>query len=118
MGVWKKTTEASPSTNQAVASQGMQTAELHKKAASHTKIVIRCNCGFPNNLFLRGEGLPGINWNKGVMLKCVKADEWVWESEAPFKNAKFKILLNDSQYEKGENHSIDCGKSIAFTPNF
>jgi hypothetical protein len=113
MSTIKKTVQETGSApKQLHASQSMA------KTASHTSIVVKCNCGFANNLFLRGEGIPGINWNKGTLLKCVKADEWVWESDTPFKSAKFKILLNDKQYELGENHSIDCGKSITFTPNF
>jgi hypothetical protein len=90
----------------------------HTAARSHTKIVVKYNCGFPNNLFLRGEGIPDVTWEKGVQLTCVKENEWVWETTAPFKHAKFKILINDKQYETGENHSIDCGKSIILTPNF
>ncbi len=97
-------------------------AAATKKQPSHTKqgtkIVVKCNCGFPNNLFLRGEGLPGINWEKGIQMKCTKADEWVWETHEPFTNAYFKVLINDKQYEVGENHSIECGKSISFIPKF
>jgi hypothetical protein len=117
MGIFKKTTqEADSSARPIVASQ--RTATTHQKAAPHTRITVKCNCGFPNNLYLRGEGIPGVNWEKGIKLTCVKADEWIWESDAPFKHAKFKILINDKQYEKGDNHSVDCGNTIAFTPNF
>lgn len=83
-----------------------------------TKIVVKCNCGFPNSLYLRGEGIPGVNWEKGIRMQCVKADEWVWETDKPFAEAQFKILLNDAKYETGENHSIQCGKSLTFVPKF
>ena len=83
-----------------------------------TKITVKYNCGFPNNLFIRGEGIQGLNWEKGVALKNVKADEWTWETDKPFNKAKFKILLNDMHYENGENHIPDCGKQITCTPKF
>ena len=83
-----------------------------------TKITVKCNCGFPNNLFLRGEGVNGLNWNKGVAMKNIKADEWVWETSQQFNKAQFKILLNDKQYEAGENHALECGASVRITPKF
>lgn len=86
--------------------------------AKTTKIVVKCNCGFSNKLFLRGEGISGLNWNKGILMKCTKADEWIWETNKPFNHAEVKILLNDEEYEVGENHEIICGKAITFTPRF
>jgi hypothetical protein len=83
-----------------------------------TKIVVKCNCGFSNKLFLRGEGISGLNWDKGILMKCTKADEWIWETNKPFNHAEVKILLNDKEYEVGENHDIECGKAISFTPKF
>ena len=83
-----------------------------------TTIVVKCNCGFPNNLFVRGEGVNGLSWNRGAPMKNVKADEWVWETSQQFNRAQFKILLNDKQYEVGENHTMECGVSIRITPKF
>lgn len=83
-----------------------------------TKVVVKCNCGFSNSLYIRGEGAPGLSWEKGALMKCTKDDEWVWETDKPFKNAEFKIVLNDKQYETGENHSCTCGKSCSIKPAF
>lgn len=86
---------------------------------NHTKIVIKFNCGFSNNLYIRGEGVQGLSWDKGTLMKCTKEDEWVWETNTPFnKKAQIKVLINDSQYELGENHTIDCGKSFTISPKF
>ena len=83
-----------------------------------TKIIVKCNCGFSNTLSIRGEGLKELNWNKGLPLKNVRADEWQWETSEQFKKCQFKILINDNQYELGENHTIECGKSIVLAPKF
>lgn len=83
-----------------------------------TKIVVKCNCGFTNNLYLRGEGIKGLSWEKGTLMQCTKADEWVWETDKPFTHAEIKVLVNDKEYELGENHDIMCGKSVNIAPKF
>lgn len=83
-----------------------------------TKITVKCNCGFPNTLFLRGEGIAGFSWNKGIAMKNVKPDEWTWETDKPFIHGQFKVLINDKQYEVGENHPIDCGTQSICNPRF
>ena len=83
-----------------------------------TRVTVRCNCGFHNNLFIRGEGVPGLTWQRGLPMKCIKADEWVWETDKPFHKAQFKILVNDAQYEQGNNHNLDCGKICTVAPRF
>lgn len=52
-------------------------------------------------------------------MKNVKADEWIWETSKPFSTkVKFKVLLNDKEYEAGDNHTLECGKSIICVPEF
>jgi hypothetical protein len=82
-----------------------------------TRIVIRFNAGYNNNLFIRGSGA-GLNWEHGVMLKNIGPDEWVWETTLPFSDCEFKVLINDEQYESGENHHIDDGNGVQYTPSF
>ena len=65
-------------------------------------------------LAIRGQGA-GLSWDKGVALKNLSADEWVWETDASFKDCEFKVLLNDQRYEEGENHRLKKGK-ICITP--
>jgi len=100
--------------------RGVRKSHLATKngAAKSTRIIVKCNCGFPNNLYIRGEGIKGLSWERGTLMKCTKADEWVWETDLPFTRGKIKILVNDKQYEQGENHDITCGKSISFQPKF
>jgi hypothetical protein len=105
--------------DRAINGNGQNKRKSHTAArAKHTKIVVKCNCGFSNHLYIRGEGVKGLSWDKGMLMKCTKADEWVWETDTPFNHAEVKILLNDKHYEVGKNHELDCGKSISFSPNF
>jgi hypothetical protein len=91
--------------------------EASRSKKENTRIVVRYNVGYDNHLFIRGNG-PGLNWEHGVMLKNIGPDEWVWETTAHFKDCEFKVLINDQQFENGENHHIDDGGAVQYTPNF
>ena len=86
--------------------------------AAKTKIVAHIDCGFTNNLFIRGEGVSSLSWDKGVQMKNIGPNEWVWESDRPFSTMQFKVLVNDSWYEQGNNHSIAFGQEVDFSPQF
>jgi hypothetical protein len=88
-----------------------------KKPHQKTRIVIRYNTGYGNQLYIRGKGA-NLSWDKGTPLKNTKADEWVWETDTSFSHCEFKILLNDRNYENGENHYLNPGASIVYTPHF
>jgi hypothetical protein len=89
-----------------------------KKAAGKgkemTRITVRYNAGYDNNLFIRGSGA-GLSWDQGVMLKNIGPDEWVWEPNGP---CEFKVLINDQQFESGENHHVPDGIALQYTPKF
>ncbi len=87
------------------------------KKTDKTRIIVKLDVGFPNNLYLRGNG-PSLNWDKGILLKNVKADEWIWEIVGNFDSFEFKVLLNDKIFESGENHILQCGKDLLYTPQF
>lgn len=86
-------------------------------AKAKTKITIKFNVGFPNTLTIRGKGA-NLSWDKGVPLKNIKADEWVWETETNFTQCEFKVLVNDVHYEMGANHIIQQGATLVYTPRF
>ncbi|MBM3208417.1 MAG: hypothetical protein FJZ57_07455 [Chlamydiae bacterium] len=81
------------------------------------KVVVKFDVGFSNALFIRGQGA-GLSWEKGVPLKNVGACEWVWEPDHAFNECEFKVLINDQQYENGENHHIRYGDVIQYIPVF
>ena len=82
-----------------------------------SKVVVKYDVGFNNQLYIRGSA-PGLSWDKGVMMKNIGPDEWVWEVAEPFSSCEFKVLINDHWYEGGGNHQISRGSSIQYTPSF
>lgn len=93
------------------------TFKTEPKKAPKTRIIVHYNVGFNNFLSLRGKGA-NLSWDKGIVLKNLKSDEWIFEIETSFNTCEFKVLINDSQYEIGENHLISCGASVQYTPKF
>lgn len=88
-----------------------------RKIGPTTRITIQYDVGFSNAIFLRGKGAT-LAWEKGIPLKNTKPNEWVWETNAPFTTCEFKVLINDKDYEIGDNHLLTCGASIHYTPKF
>lgn len=82
-----------------------------------TRITVKYDVGFNNALYIRGQGGP-LSWDKGLELKNIGWDEWVWESNVLFKECEFKVLVNDQAFETGENHHLTGGSSIIYTPHF
>jgi hypothetical protein len=94
-----------------------QTRHVAEKKCQKTRITVKYDTGINNQLTIRGQGA-NLNWDKGYPLKNVKSDEWTWETETNFSLCEFKVLLNDQQYETGENHHLTPGASIAYSPRF
>ena len=92
-------------------------ASPSKKNAQKTKIIVNCDAGFSNELYIRGEGA-NLNWSKGQKLKNVSANEWTWECDQSVSKCEFKILINDECFEKGENHSLSEGACFKCKPQF
>jgi len=82
-----------------------------------TRVTVKYDAGFGNHLHLRGDGA-GLSWNRGVPLKNVSSNRWVWETDDGFKECNYKVLLNDERYEGGDNRIIACGKHIEIVPRF
>ncbi|MCC5832059.1 MAG: hypothetical protein JJU12_03345 [Chlamydiales bacterium] len=91
---------------------------MAKRKEKKTRVVIQVDPNFPKELYLRGEGLANLSWEKGVELKHVRPDEWVFETDEPFSSGSFKVLINDETYELGENHPLYPGASIRVNPKF
>lgn len=82
-----------------------------------TRVTAKYDVGFSNVLYIRGQGA-GLNWDKGIPMKNLKADEWVWETDARFTTGEFKVLINDRIYEQGNNHPLKNGSNNQFSPRF
>ena len=83
-----------------------------------TTVIVNYDCGLPNTLYIRGEGIPSLSWDNGTPLHNVRCDEWIWETDETFDAINFKILLNDQTYEFGEDHQLICGNTLQFSPRF
>lgn len=113
-------TKNAPTKQSEVITENSSPAKVNGKTkvkANITRIVVHFDVGFNNNLFIRGSGA-NLNWNKGIMLLNTRPDEWVWETEQIFNSCEFKVLINDSHYEEGDNHTITCNNCIEYTPRF
>jgi hypothetical protein len=96
---------------------GFHQAPKSEKKGKKTVIKVNYDVGFPNVLYMRGNG-GNLNWERGVPLTNVKADEWVWETDLDFTEGEFKVLINDIQFESGENHPLKSGANISYSPQF
>ena len=106
-------TKAAPSS-----AQSHQTVHhTDKKGGAKTRVTVKYDVGFSNQLSIRGKGA-NLNWEKGQPLKNVKPDEWIWETDVPFTQCEFKVLINDRVYENGDNHQLNTGSTIVYTPRF
>lgn len=92
-------------------------AQTDKKSSSKTRLTIKYDAGYPNQLYIRGKGA-NLSWDKGIPLKNIKADEWTWETDIHFTNCEFKVLINDHVYENGDNHHLNAGSTLFYTPRF
>ena len=91
---------------------GIKNAPVHT-----TRILVKYDVGFKNQLYIRGSGA-GLSWNKGLLLRNIGRDEWIFEIQMPFTLCEFKVLINDQHYEQGENHRLASGKLFQYTPRF
>lgn len=98
--------------------QGTQLASANKpKKPSATRIKIKYDVGFGNQIFIRGEGA-NLSWDKGQLLHNSKNDEWIWEIDLPFNTCEFKVLINDEIFEQGNNRTLKHGADESYTPRF
>jgi hypothetical protein len=93
-----------------------RTTPLHSLRKS-TRLSIRYNAVSGKTPKIYGTG-PGMSWNKGVPLKNVGQDLWIWDTSESFDNFEYKIVLNDVEWEKGPNHRSHHGKKEEILPRF
>lgn len=107
-----KTSTASPAQQ-----QHSHESPTEKHTSVKTRITVKYNVGFSNQLYIRGKGA-NLSWNQGQLLKNTQPDEWVWETDASCNHGEFKILINDRIYENGDNHPLNTGSILSYTPHF
>lgn len=105
------------STKQSETNTATPNSSQKKSKGKLTRVVIHCDVGFNNSIFIRGNGA-NLSWDKGIMLKNTRPDEWVWETDQSFNSCEFKVLINDTQYEQGDNHMLTSENCLEYTPRF
>lgn len=88
-----------------------------KQSGQGVRLTVKHDCGYSNTVFIRGKGA-SLSWEKGVPLKNVGPDEWVFEINEPFSLLEFKFLINDEIYESGENRRINQAGNFLYRPMF
>ena len=82
-----------------------------------TVILFKCDIGFGNTLFIRGENAP-LSWDKGIALQyCDKKQCWVFKTELK-QPVEVKVLINDEHWSEGENFTLKPEISQTFEPKF
>ncbi len=82
-----------------------------------TEIHANVDVGFGNTIYIRGEG-PGINWERGVAMACVKDDLWAFRVAATARPIVFKFLINDETWCSGDDFVVAPGKRVVLAPSF
>lgn len=93
-------------------------AEYHQPVYTQTRVIIHYDTGFGNTLSIRGDTLP-LHWDFGQRCENVDAATWQFILERPVSgNLSFKVLLNDTTWESGNNHVVQAGGTIELWPSF
>ena len=94
---------------------GFHQAPKSEKKGKKTVTKVNYDVGFPNVLYMRGNG-GNLNWERGVPLTNVKADEWVWETDLDFTEGEFKVLNRaTSRFDRGKSSLEVWGKHQLFS---
>lgn len=118
--------KASPPTNTTMASARAKQpstktapsgAASATKAKAATKVVAHVDVGWGNKLFIRGEG-PGLNWNQGIEMKNTGPNQWEWTTNAQSGTIELKFLINDQQWNEGQNMQVTRGSTAVAEPTF
>lgn len=105
--------------NKAVQKQQQTTtaSSSRKTEAEMTKVVANIDVGWGNKLFVRGQG-SGLNWEQGIEMKNTGPREWVWTSSNPSQHFELKFLINDEQWNQGDNLQVSQGSTLTTQPTF
>lgn len=82
-----------------------------------TVITAKIDVGFGNTLYIRGEG-PGLSWETGALMDCVKDDSWSITLPETSKSIIYKLLLNDLTWSAGPDYVVEPGKKTVVSPVF
>ena len=82
-------------------------------------LQVRDDVGFENFVALRGVGIEGASWNKGIPMQY-NTQQRCWEVEVEVDIStpiEFKCVRNDKNFETGSNRTIEGSKLSSDTSN-
>ena len=82
-----------------------------------TVVEANVDVGPGNALYIRDRG-DGLSWDNGQRLSRGFGGRWIWTNSKARGKVRFRLLLNDIKWEKGENNTVKAGKLIAVAPVF
>ena len=85
------------------------------------RIIVKCDAGFGNKLFIRGNG-PGMSWERGTELRNIDKETWIFETQNDLSSFEYKVckvLFNHAEiWETGHNHKTEWNKKQEIFPKF
>ncbi len=104
--------------NHAIAKGKQEKITPHFPESSLSTIRVKCKVPPGRTLFIRGEGGPGLKWDAGLRMTYMGEDVWEIGLKGITKSALYKVVLDDKEWESGDNHTIMGGKTAEHQPRF
>lgn len=103
--------------NNAIFMRSLKSKVLALPEAFFPTVQVHCRVSFGQNLYIRGNG-GGLGWEKGKPLVQVGDDRWTYRFTQSFEKLRYKIILDDKQWEEGSNRESFQGTEAAVKPVF
>lgn len=84
-------------------------------APEPTTIRATFDVGYGHALYLRGSGWP-LSWGAGEPMQWSEGDTWSLTLPGVHGALEVKVLIDDQQWEDGENHRVEAGGELSFVP--
>ena len=112
-----KTTKPKTKTNDTNPPAQTETAPAPESQPPVIRIRARTDIGFGNVLTIRGRGA-GLSWDKGMEMNCMNADLWTIALVGACTPVIFKVLVNDTTWNTGEDYIAQPGSDVTVIPIF
>jgi hypothetical protein len=112
----KKVTEEKPKKPRAIKLPPAKVSKVTLHDAP-TYITALIDVGFGNKLYVRGNG-SGLTWDRGLELKNEGSSQWSVVLPASRDQVSFKLLINDTTWNLGDDYTASPGSHVTVSPLF
>ena len=92
---------------------------VHDLPYKITRIVAKCDVGFGNTLYVRGNAENVLNWKNGVQMVNENGDTWTFATCEDMPHTfPCKVLINDVRWENGNDHTAAGGQKNVIASRF